>query len=233
MIAALLTGLALGLASSAHCAAMCGPLVLAIGRLAAPSRQAQLRHACLHHAGRAIVYAMLALPAGAAGELLVVRGFGRALAIGSGVVMLLAAANAMHVKGLDRITSRASEAAARAFAPALRFAAGRPFAGPLVTGALNGLLPCGLVYVALAAAVASGRIAAAIGLMAGFAAGTSVVLIAMAMASATMSAAARRRLRPAGPIVLVLTAIVLIGRGVAPPRHHAGGPAPAAVHVRH
>jgi sulfite exporter TauE/SafE len=176
---------------------------------------------------------MLALPAGAAGELLVVRGFGRALAIGSGVVMLLAAANAMHVKGLDRITSRASEAAARAFAPALRFAAGRPFAGPLVTGALNGLLPCGLVYVALAAAVASGRIAAAIGLMAGFAAGTSVVLIAMAMASATMSAAARRRLRPAGPIVLVLTAIVLIGRGVAPPRHHAGGPAPAAVHVRH
>ena len=98
----LLAGLALGLASSAHCAGMCGPLVLSVGRLAEPSRSAQLKFALLHHAARVLVYVVLAVPAGLASEALVLQGLGRAIAIAGGVALLLAAATSIRIRPVAR-----------------------------------------------------------------------------------------------------------------------------------
>ena len=60
---ALLIGMAVGLASSAHCAAMCGPLVSALGGwLPAVNATARCRYALLHHGARTLVYVALAVP---------------------------------------------------------------------------------------------------------------------------------------------------------------------------
>ena len=231
--AALLSGLALGVASSTHCAVMCGPLVLTVGRrLGGRSRAAQLRYAVLHHAGRVAVYAALAVPAGLGGQALVLSGFGRALALVAGGLLLAAAASALRLPFVDRVTSRVSAGVARAFTPVLRWASTRPIAGPLAAGALNGLLPCGLVYAALTAAAAAGSVPAAMLLMAGFGAGTSAVLIAIAVGSASISASMRTKLRPIGPVVLAVTALILIARGSAQPHPHGtAAPQPAAAHL--
>ena len=229
MTAALLAGVALGAASSAHCAAMCGPLVLAIGRhLGGSSRASQMRYALLHHLGRILTYAVLAVPAGLGGEMLTVKGFGRALAIVSGLLLLVAAAAAVRLPGVDRVTARVSAIVGRAFAPVLSWATARPIAGPLATGALNGLLPCGMVYAALALAAASGSLAASITLMMGFGAGTAGVLVAMTMGAASISPSVRLRLRPIGPVVLAIAAAVLLVRGVTIPHAH-----DAAAHHTH
>jgi len=229
MTAALLAGVALGAASSAHCAAMCGPLVLSIGRrLGGPSRASQLRYALLHHLGRVLTYALLAVPAGLGGEMLMLEGFGRALAIVAGLLLLVAAAAAVRLPGVDRVTARVSAIVGRVFAPVLRWATARPIAGPLATGALNGLLPCGLVYAALALAAASGSLAGSITLMMGFGAGTAGVLVAMTMGAASISPSVRLRLRPIGPVVLAIAAAVLLVRGVTIPHSHG-----AATHHAH
>jgi len=236
MTGAFLAGIALGLASSAHCAAMCGPLVLTVGRrLAAPSFPQQLRHALLHHGGRLLVYALMALGAGMTGEWFVVRGAGRALAIAAGVFLLVAAAASAPPPAFRRIASGYSHLVARVSAPVLRWARGRPIAGPIATGAMNGILPCGLVYAALTAAAATGRVIPAVGLMCGFGVGTTPVLIAMTLGAAALPARVRLRLRPLGPIVLAVTAAVILVRGVtASHSHPATAPdAPVTAHVHH
>jgi len=230
MIEPLLAGLALGAASSAHCAAMCGPLVLTASRLAATSWRARLRHALLHHAGRTLVYTLLALPAGLAGQWLVLHGWERGLAIGAGIVLLAALPRAVGVPLLDRIAARVSATVGRLFGPVLRWASTRPVGGPLAIGALNGLLPCGLVYAAMTTALAFGDLLAAMLVMIGFGAGTSVVLVALTMGARSLPVSWRLRLRPAGPLVLAVTAVLLIMRGVSDAHRHADAPA-ARVHV--
>jgi len=228
---AMLAGLALGLASSAHCAAMCGPLVLTIGRRpGAATRAAHLRHALLYHAGRVAVYALLALPAGLIGETLVFNGLGRVLAVASGILLLTAAAGSIR-PNRGGVSPWYSRSLARLSPPVVRWAAGRPLAGPLATGGLNGLLPCGLVYAAVTAAGAAGSVAAAGALMAGFGIGTSAVLIAMSVWAASFPASLRTRLRPLSPMVLALTAVILIVRGVSMPHQHPLGPPPPLRHA--
>lgn len=229
----LLAGLALGLASSAHCAGMCGPLVLSVGRLAKPSRAPQVRFALLHHGARVCVYVLLALPAGLASEALALQGLGRAIAIAGGLALLLAAATSIRIRPIARLTSALSSIVTRRSGPVLRWAAGRPVAGPLATGALNGLLPCGLVYAALTTAAATGEVWAAAMVMAGFGLGTAPVLIALSAGAASVSASLRPLLRRAGPIVLVVTGLLLIARGVTGPHRHPTGAGAVADHMHH
>jgi len=233
MTAAFLAGIALGLASSAHCAAMCGPLVVTIGRrFAAPSFARQLRHAVLHHGGRLLAYVLMAAVAGIAGERLVVNGAGRALAMAAGVLLLAAAGASAPLPLFSRMASAYSSAVARAAGPLLRWARGKPIAGAVATGAMNGILPCGLVYAALAAAAATGSLATAVALMGGFGIGTAPVLIAMTLGAASVPARVRLRLRPLGPVVLAVTAAVILVRGVTTTHAHPppSATAPMAAH---
>ena len=173
---------------------------------------------------------MLALPAGLLGESLVFRGLGRGLAVGAGLLLLAAALGSVRVHPRRRMAAAYSQLLTRASVPVVHWAARRPVAGPLSTGALNGVLPCGLVYAALTTAGATGSPANAVLLMAGFGAGTAAVLIMMSLGAASVPAAMCRHLRPLRPIVLALTAAILIARGVAVPHHHATDPAPVAHH---
>jgi sulfite exporter TauE/SafE len=236
MTGVLITGLALGLASSAHCAAMCGPLVLTVGRhLGGTSRRSQLRHALLYHLGRVSTYALLAVPAGLGGEAIMARGFGRALALAAGGLLLAATASAIRLPIVDGLTSRLSGAVARAFAPVLRWASAHTVAGPIASGALNGVLPCGLVYAALTAAAASASVGEAMLLMIAFGLGTAAVLVAMSAGVAAISPALRVRLRPVAPIVLAVTAAILLVRGAALGHSHPSPvhTAPAAIEPHH
>ena len=228
----LAAGLALGLAASGHCAAMCGPLASGLGRrMAQPSVSAQLRHAALYHAGRIFTYLLLALPAGLAGQRAAIDGLGRALAIAAGVVLLAMAMTSSRLPFVAGISSACSSLLARVSMPVVRWAAARPVAGPVITGVLNGILPCGLVYAALTAASTTGSVSGAALLMTGFGVGTLPVLVTMTVCAAAVPAPLRLRLRPLAPLVLALTAAILILRGVTIPHHQADRPPAAAMHA--
>jgi sulfite exporter TauE/SafE len=229
-----LTGVLLGVAGSGHCIAMCGPLVLTFGRSAGSgSWESQLQHSALYHAGRVTTYGLLAVPAGVMGGVLSTLGLGRVVAVFAALLLIAMAAGWSRPGLLGGLGRHWSSALLRAGSTAIRFSRGHPIAAPVLTGALHGLLPCGLVYVALAAAAAGGTAMAAVAFMTGFGLGTLPALLAITASARVMPSTLRARLRRLTPIVLVLTAMLLLLRAVMNPgplEHHATPPATIAHH---
>jgi sulfite exporter TauE/SafE len=214
---ALVTGMIFGAVGSLHCVGMCGPLVLTMGRgLRRPSRRAQLRHALTYHAGRVLTYVVLGSMAGLMGETLSAWGLGRALAVTAGLLLLLAAFGSVVPHRLRGWGAAPAALATRACAMAGRWSRLHAVAGPALAGAANGLLPCGLVYSALLTAAAMGTAMSAVALMTGFAIGTIPALVGLSMAAATQTFGIRSRLRRLTPVLLALTAAMLLVRGLAP-----------------
>jgi len=91
----------------------------------------------------------------------------------------------------------------------------RSYVSLAVLGLLNGLLPCGLVYVAMAGAVARGNAVAGAGYMAAFGLGTLPMLLVISFSGKVFPAAWRLKLRGAIPVSVCLLAALLILRGLA------------------
>jgi hypothetical protein len=184
-----LAGLAGG---TVHCAGMCGPFVLAqaAGRLASVpaerfSRLTRLTGALLlpYHLGRASTYAVLggagAALAGGIAELPAMGWVRTALLMLAAVLMLGAALEKSGV-ALPRLgAGRMGRLAARLAQPLLvrPLGAARGF----LLGTALGLLPCGFLYGALAAAISAGDPLVGAAAMAAFALGTAPSLFAVAL----------------------------------------------------
>lgn len=224
-----LAGVALGLAASAHCAVMCGPLVLTIGRnLHRPSRAARLRHALLYHAGRIGIYLALAAAAGSAGAAIGSTAAGRVAAFVAALVLLDRALGFRHGRLPSAIVTGHRNLLGRVGAAAIGWAQAHRVAGPIAAGAVHGLVPCGLLYAALIASAATGSLAGGLALMTGFGLGTLPVLVAISVASKSVPMRFRGGLRALTPAALVLTAALLLVRAFTPMAHETGAHAPSA-----
>jgi uncharacterized protein len=202
----LLTALILGLAGSLHCAGMCGPLVL-LTPVVGSTRASMVASRLLYHGGRIAIYAALGLVFGAVGESVAFAGFQRWLSILVGVLMLVAVLAAGALKAqLWRMPLKLKSL----FGTFLR----KPtFSAVFALGAINGLLPCGLVYMAAAASIASGSALAAIQYMAAFGVGTLPVMLFISLAGKRLTFAPRPWLQKLAPISAAAVAILLIVRG--------------------
>ena len=227
MTTALLAGLAFGLVGSGHCAAMCGPLVLlanpksqGLGSHATASSSRLAAHTALYHGGRAVTYLALGALVGVAGNTMTQLGFGRGLAVLAGLALLVQALAATGV-----VTGRIGSAGiaahvTRALGRAGAWMRTHRVQGPVLFGALNGLLPCGLLYAALTAAAGFGDLGAALLFMGAFALGTTPVLAMVGMAGGSLTAHVPPGIRRAAPVALAIVGALLIMRGVSAP--HAG-----------
>lgn len=222
-----LAGFALGVAGSVHCAAMCGPLVLALRPVRTPGR------VVVYHAARVTMYGVAGLIAGAIGETSRLVGIGRLVSIAAGVwVLALAARRA----GLAIAVAPAIGQGVGRWITQLTLAARRrttdlPLVGVIAAGAMNALLPCGLVYAALAAAAALGTTASAVSFMISFGLGTVPMLAMMSVLARSVPPGARWRLRFAAPLALAALGLLLIARGAIRPHAHPISPDQAATAV--
>jgi uncharacterized protein len=169
-------GLLLGLASSLHCAGMCGPIAASL-TLGFGSNRARALMAA--QAGRILIYVAAGALAGAAGGA-VLSGFrhpaafmvmraAAALSLGWIGFSLLGLAPPLSV--LDRFTAPIARAVASVRGPQGAFAAGMAW----------GFLPCGLVYGALFYAGLSGGPLGGAAVMLGFGLGTLPSVSAVAL----------------------------------------------------
>lgn len=184
----LLAMLALGLVSSVHCVGMCGGIVTAFSmRRVIPIREARAPLVAFN-AGRLATYAALGAVAGIAGRLIEAQ-----------VVLYVVANAALVLAGLHLV----------GFAPLARLEA---LAAPLwrrlnplfpsrsgfLSGLLWGLLPCGLVYGALAAAAFAGSPAGGAAAMLAFGVGTLPLLVGAGAALARLRGRLARSLAGGG-----------------------------------
>lgn len=214
MGALFLAGLAGG---ASHCAAMCGPFVLAqvaSGGSLGGGTLARLSGALLlpYHLGRGLGYAALG---GAAGGLSAMAASLPGLAWVPALLLGLAAL-AMLAQAVPAISlpwpRRGFGAVVTPYLGGLLRApgAGRSF----VLGLLLSALPCGLLYAALAGAAASGSALAGSLTMAAFVLGTMPALVALALLGRFFRRRAEPLLRRVAPWLYGLNALVLLALAV-------------------
>ena len=210
--AAAMAAFGLGLAGSLHCVGMCGPLVLALPKRQGASTGSHLYGRVLYNLGRTTTYACMGLFAGWLGRVIQLAGVQQAVSIGLGVVLLLTVF----------LTTRQLPAwMVRTFYKPIQTLLGRIMKngsplGLYQVGLVNGLLPCGLVYAALAAASLQGTPLSAVLYMTLFGLGTAPLLFALSLGGLGIQSP---RLRPVlNRLIPVLTCVVaslLILRGMA------------------
>jgi sulfite exporter TauE/SafE len=83
-----------------------------------------------------------------------------------------------------------------------------------LVGILNGLLPCGVVYIALTGALATGSALLGMGYMALFGLGTLPMMLAISLAGSVISVSLKNTLRRLTPAVMIFFAVLLILRGL-------------------
>jgi sulfite exporter TauE/SafE len=142
----------MGFFGSLHCAVMCGPIVLALP-VSKDANWQNLIQLLLYQLGRILVYALLGFLVGAVGNVLAVFIKQETLSLTVGVLLVVFTVmqlsgrrwrNFQHLQG--KVVAPISKAMTKLFT--------LPFWGFFV-GMLNGLIPCGMVYLALATALHS------------------------------------------------------------------------------
>lgn len=209
MFAALL----LGLAASLHCVGMCGPLLLALP-LDAAGKRAVLRQMAVYHAGRILTYAALGILFGLLGKGLALAGFQKILSIGAGVFMVAMAFAAWRFEHLATALPGFEKFTQWVKSNIGSLLKRNPNGAPFAIGSLNGLLPCGMVYAALAGAISTAGGAEGAIFMALFGLGTLPLLLGVSVLGRSFSLAVRQKIRFAQPILLTLVGLILLQRGL-------------------
>jgi uncharacterized protein len=203
------TAFILGLVGSLHCAGMCGPLALALPP-AGSTTPAYVLGRVAYNLGRIVTYCILGLVFGLVGATLWLAGIQRWVSIALGVALLVGQFASRKLALWQPVTSLVGRLKSR-MAVLLRQ---RSFTSLAVLGLLNGLLPCGLVYVACAGAAATGGVLAGAQYMAVFGAATVPMMLAISLSGKLVPPALRLSLRKAIPACVFLLATLLILRGM-------------------
>ncbi|MBI3850262.1 MAG: sulfite exporter TauE/SafE family protein [Verrucomicrobia bacterium] len=205
----LLTAFMLGLVGSLHCAGMCGPLALALpqtGNRAASFFVGRVAY----NTGRIVTYCMLGLIFGLLGKTLLLAGIQRWLSITLGVLLLVGLITS-HKLALWRPIGALVTQVKTGMSFLLRR---RSADALLVLGLLNGLLPCGLVYVAGAGATATGDLLNGALYMLAFGVGTIPMMLAISLSGKLVPFSLRLKLLKAVPVTVFLLGSLLILRGM-------------------
>jgi sulfite exporter TauE/SafE len=205
----LCTALLLGLVGSLHCAGMCGPLALALPRAGKGTTGLVLSRVA-YNTGRLSAYALLGVVFGLVGRTVALSGFQRWASLTAGSVILLALVPAWNgrlswpaVRGVSWLKTGLSSLLQR-----------RTLGSLYLLGVLNGFLPCGLVYVACAAAVALGGIVLGVGYMVAFGLGTFPMMLGIGLLGNPLQTALRLRYQRLVPVGLGIVGALLIVRGL-------------------
>ncbi|MCX6268608.1 MAG: sulfite exporter TauE/SafE family protein [Bacteroidetes bacterium] len=204
--------LIIGLLGSFHCMGMCGPIALSLP-LKERSWGTRIISGVLYNLGRVLTYVFLGLIFGLMGLGIHIWGIQQWVSIGVGALMILSVAfpilfhGSKLTGGIDNLFSGFKKYFGRFFGF-------RTYLSIWIIGLLNGLLPCGLVYIALAGAlVSSSPFNGALYMMI-FGLGTIPALLALSMLGNVISMAFRRRMQQLIPFMIILIGILFVLRGM-------------------
>ncbi|HVD98918.1 MAG TPA: sulfite exporter TauE/SafE family protein [Cytophagaceae bacterium] len=202
------TGLILGLMSSLHCIGMCGPIALA---LPVPEGSSRVIGILLYNSGRIITYSMLGLVFGTMGYIAVLSGLQQYLSIvcGSIVIVLVFVSFFGKIQYLGKFSMLFLKFKNK-FSLLLKK---RTLPSLFLIGILNGLLPCGMVYMALVGAIATGSSLTGSVYMILFGLGTFPLMFLVFYVN-TLATTWRKNIKTALPVLSLLLGVLLIVRGL-------------------
>jgi sulfite exporter TauE/SafE len=208
----LYTALGLGLLTGFHCVGMCGPIALVLP-LNNKNWGTRILSALLYNFGRTITYAAMGAVFGIIGAGFSMAGFQRWISIIMGIFMigtvLFPKINHLLYRGTgdSKFMNSIKKQLAKYFQQA-------SYRSLFITGLLNGLLPCGMVYMAIAGAIAVGSLQGSILFMALFGLGTIPMMFLLSMLGNFASLKLKRLINKAIPVVVIIVGVLFILRGL-------------------
>jgi len=199
----------IGLLGSVHCVAMCGPLAFAIP-LHQPGWLALLWNKLIYQIGRIVSYCLLGALVGLAGRQIWQAGFQQGVSILTGILIIMAACSRLFKKSMLK---QASFSSLKFFNIAFDYAL-KHKANHLIIGMINGLLPCGFVYLALAGALNTKTVLDGLSYMFWFGTGTVPLMLAATVVVSFSKLSFRKKLNKVMPYAMLFLGIWFILRGL-------------------
>lgn len=161
-----------GLLGSLHCIVMCGPLVMSI-----PFQGDvwfSLMQKIIYQFGRILTYSILGFLAGSLGSLFNILGLQQFLSLTSGILLVVIAF--FHFSGKKAGNNKFYQKIFSPLASLMGRWMSKPYGG-LFAGILHGLIPCGMVYMAIAGSLNTGSSLSGSEFMFYFGLGTTPLLL--------------------------------------------------------
>ena len=197
----------IGLLGSIHCVGMCGPLAFAV-----PTLQQGWGYLVLnklaYQGGRIISYCLLGIFIGLLGRQIWLSGIQQAVSIVSGILILIAACSRLFKFSVGKADSFLLKPFHKLFGYALKHKANH-----LIIGIINGFLPCGFVYMAMAGALNTGGIDTAVSYMFWYGLGTLPLMFIAGISVGFTTAIFRRKINKLVPYLMLCLGLWFILRG--------------------
>lgn len=199
----------IGLLGSVHCLGMCGPLAFSIPTLKTGHTYLILDK-LFYHTGRIISYCILGVFIGLIGRQIWLSGLQQGVSIFSGLLILVAACSRLfNLTSLTVNTSFLLRPFNQLFHYALKHRANH-----FLIGMINGLLPCGFVYLSLTGAVNTGSVVTAVEYMFWFGVGTTPLMLIAGIGLGFTGRVFRNRINRIVPYAMLLLGIWFLLRGM-------------------
>ncbi len=203
-----------GLIGSLHCIGMCGPIAVALP-LGKKSWGYRAVGSLSYNIGRTLTYGLLGGLFGLLGKGIQLAGLQQWASIAIGIVMILTVIFPAIFKSKFQLDKIFTGYAARLIGRFRKLFSHTSISSLFVIGLLNGLLPCGLVYVAIAGAINTNEVANGIIYMLIFGIGTIPVMFIIPMAGNLIGIGLRKKLRGVVSVFIVTLGVLFILRGLA------------------
>jgi len=197
----------LGILGSLHCVGMCGPIALTIS-----GKNQYLMHKLLYNLGRTTTYMALGFVFGFIGLGLSLAGSQKILSVSMGTLLIITAVLSLpywkvKIPYLTWMVVRVKNGIGT-------YLKSGSFYAPYMIGAVNGFLPCGLVYIAIAGAIATGGALEGAAFMGLFGLGTIPALFALSLSWSFLKKSQQLNLRKLVPVFVTLLGILFVLRGL-------------------
>jgi sulfite exporter TauE/SafE len=207
----LVMAFSMGLLGSLHCIGMCGPLALALplGNL-----NNKLAGRILYNAGRILTYTLAGFLFGLFGKGLAVAGLQQIVSIVLGITILLAVFINSSLFQKFNPASFIYQLAGNLKSSLRKLIRVSSYPSLFGIGLINGLLPCGLVYLALAASISTGNAFQGAVFMFAFGLGTLPLMLAVTFVSTIAKHSSFSKMKNIIPSVMLIVGVLLIIRGL-------------------
>lgn len=197
----------IGLLGSIHCVGMCGPLAFAV-----PTLQKGWGYLVLnklsYQAGRIISYCLLGVVIGLLGRQIWLAGIQQGVSILSGILIIIAACSRLFKFSAGNPNSVLLQPFNKLFGYALKHKANH-----LIIGMINGFLPCGFVYMAMAGALNTGSMNTAVIYMFWYGLGTLPLMFVAGISVGFTTAIFRKKINRYVPYLMICLGIWFVMRG--------------------
>lgn len=204
----LLAAISIGLLGSLHCMGMCGPILATVNQ-----KGGGWSNDLLHHTGRLATYIVFGAVVGALGKSFDMMGFQQGFSVIIGVLLIVSVVLYPIARMFKQFESVLGRVSIKMSGWIHRSGLGRNQVR-LLMGAANGLLPCGLVYLALAGAANTFTPWGGALFMMAFGAGTLPALLVIGRLSHQLSPSLRSRFRKLIPVTILIMGSLLFVRGL-------------------